>query len=182
MKLQTKRLLMREWKDEDVAPFIRMNDDPRVVRYVEKLADRTATEGWIDAQRDHFEKHGYGLWVLEALGNTGLIGYCGLVNVPYQAHFTPAVEIAWRLVSAHWGLGYATEAASAALSFGFERLGLSEVVANAAVGNSASRRVMERLGMSHDAQDDFDLPGRAEGHPLRRQVLYRIKAGKWLRK
>ncbi|MER8402520.1 GNAT family N-acetyltransferase [Mesorhizobium sp. M1348] len=80
------------------------------------------------------------------------------------------------------GLGYATEAASAALSFGFERLALSEVVANAAVGNSASTRVMERLGMSHHPRDDFDLPGRAEGHPLRRQVLYRIAAGKWLKK
>ncbi|MER8837103.1 GNAT family N-acetyltransferase [Mesorhizobium sp. M0909] len=181
MELLTKRLLLRQWKDEDVEPLARMNDDLRVVRYIAKLTDRSAIHAWINEQREHFKKHGYGLWALERLDVAEFIGFCGVVNVSYQAHFTPAVEIAWRLDPASWGRGYATESASAALSFGFERLGLSEVVANAAVENLASRGVMERLRMSHDPQDDFDHPLKAEGDPLLRQVLYRIKAGDWLK-
>ncbi|MER9726974.1 MULTISPECIES: GNAT family N-acetyltransferase [unclassified Mesorhizobium] len=186
--LQTKRLLLREWKDEDVDSFARMNDDPRVARYLGQFADRAAIEAWRNVQRDHFRTYGYGIWALEDLDTGGGIGFCGLMNVPYQTHFTPAVEIAWRLHAEYWGRGYATEAASAALSFGFERVGLSEVVAYAFVENLASRRVMERLGMSHDPQDDFDLPGGVEAlrrvqgvEALRRQVLYRLKVGDWVK-
>lgn len=177
LQLQTRRLLLREWKDEDVDDFARMNNDLRVVRYVRQLADRTAIEAWRNIQRDHFRRHGYGIWALEALDDGGCIGFCGLMNVPYQTHFTPAVEIAWRLDPNYWGGGYATEAAEAALSFGFERVGLSDVVAYAFVENVASRRVMARLGMSHDPKDDFDLP--EQGDPLRRQVLYRLGAENW---
>ncbi|WP_095204866.1 GNAT family N-acetyltransferase [Mesorhizobium carmichaelinearum] len=182
MELRTQRLLMREWKDEDVEPFARMNDDPRVVKYVARLPGRSAIDAWINAQRDHFRKHGYGLWALEEVGTVGLIGYCGLVNVPYHAHFTPAVEIAWRLHPDCWGRGYATEAAVAALAFGFRNLELKQIVANAAVDNVDSRRVMDRLGMSHDPEDDFDHPLKSIADPLRRQVLYRLTYQDWGRK
>ncbi|TIP18385.1 GNAT family protein [Mesorhizobium sp.] len=179
MNLQTKRLVLRKWNPEDLEPLARINDDPRVVRYVAKLVDRGALAAWIAGQREHFKRHGHGLWALELSGAAKLIGFCGLVKVPYQAHFTPAVDIAWRLAPAHWGRGYATEAASAALAFGFGRLRLNEIVANAAVANLNSRRVMERLGMTHDPQDDFDHPLMAGDDPLQRQVLYRIKAENW---
>lgn len=174
MELRTKRLLLREWKDEDIEPLARMNDDPKVVRYLARLADRNAIEVWINTQREHFKKHGYGLWALQRSDVSGCIGFCGLVNVPYQAHFTPAVEIAWRLYPDWWGRGYATEAAVAALAFGFQNLKLNQIVANAAADNVASRRLMERIGMSHDPKDDFDHPFKAVDDPLRRQVLYRL--------
>ncbi|MER8722159.1 GNAT family N-acetyltransferase [Mesorhizobium sp. M0999] len=179
MNLKTKRLVLREWNPEDLQPLARINNDPRVARYVAKLADRRVLAAWIAGQREHFNKHGYGLWALELSGAAKLIGFCGLVKVPYQAHFTPAVDIEWRLASAHWGRGYATEAASAALAFGFGHLRLNEIVANAAVANLDSRRVMERLGMTHNPTDDFDHPLMAGDDPLQRQVLYRIKAENW---
>ncbi|MER8824499.1 GNAT family N-acetyltransferase [Mesorhizobium sp. M0991] len=175
MELRTDRLLLREWKDQDVEPFARMNDDPRVVRYVATFANRTAIDAWINAQRDHFKRYGYGLWALETVDPAGrFIGFCGLNNVPYEAHFTPAVEIAWRLHPDWWGRGYATEAAFAALAYGFQRLKLNRIVANAAVNNVGSRRVMERIGMSHDPKDDFEHPLKAPDDPLRRQVLYSL--------
>ncbi|CAN7742689.1 GNAT family N-acetyltransferase [Mesorhizobium sp. LjNodule214] len=182
MELRTQRLLMREWKDEDVEPFARMNDDGRVVKYVARLADRIAIDAWVSAQRHHFKRYGYGLWALEASDSAGFIGFCGLTKVPYVAHFTPAVEIAWRLHPDCWGRGYATEAAFASLSFGFQDLELDQIVANAAVDNVESRRVMERIGMSRDPEDDFDHPLKAIGDPLRRQVLYRLTYQEWSRK
>ncbi|RUV40330.1 N-acetyltransferase, partial [Mesorhizobium sp. M5C.F.Ca.IN.020.29.1.1] len=105
MELRTKRLLLRQWKDEDVEPFARMNDDPRVVRYIAKLTDRSAIHAWINEQCEHFKKHGYGLWALERLDVAEFIGFCGVVNVAYQAHFTPAIEVSWRLHPDHWGHG-----------------------------------------------------------------------------
>ncbi|MEI8703445.1 GNAT family N-acetyltransferase [Mesorhizobium sp. ISC15] len=182
MELRTQRLLMREWRDEDVEPFAQMNDDSRVIRYIARLADRIAINAWINAQRHHFKRYGYGLWALEALDAAGFMGFCGLINVPYVAHFTPAVEIAWRLHPNCWGRGYATEAAVAALAFGFQNLKLDQIVSNAAVDNVESRRVMERIGMSHDPKDDFDHPLKAVDDPLRRQVLYRITFLDWQRK
>ncbi|MES0057197.1 GNAT family N-acetyltransferase [Mesorhizobium sp. M0078] len=182
MELRTQRLLMREWKDEDVEPFARMNDDSRVVRYVARLGDRIAIDAWVSAQLHHFKRYGYGLWALETLDAAGFIGFCGLIKVPYVAHFTPAVEIAWRLHPDCWGRGYATEAAIAALTFGFQDLKLDQIVANAAVDNVESRRVMERLGMSHDPEDDFDHPLKTIDDPLRRQVLYRFTHQNWSRK
>lgn len=106
--------------------------------------------------------------------NAGFVGAVGLLWVDYEAHFTPAVEIGWRVSRAFWGLGYAPEGARAAIRFGFDALQLSEIVANTPPGNGKSRRVMSKLGMSHDASDDFDHPLVPEGHPLRRQVLYRL--------
>ncbi|MER8792417.1 GNAT family N-acetyltransferase [Mesorhizobium sp. M0983] len=182
MELRTKRLLLREWTDEDVEPIARMVDDPRVGEYLAKFVDRAGIDAWISAEREYFREHGYGLWAIERLGTAEFIGFCGLVEVGYQARFTPAIEVSWRLHPDHWGHGYATEAAAAVLDFGFENLKLNEIVANAAVGNVASQRVMERIGMSHDPNDDFDHPLKAADDPLRRQVLYRLAYQDWRQK
>jgi RimJ/RimL family protein N-acetyltransferase len=101
------------------------------------------------------------------------VGFVGLSEPDFDALFTPAVEVGWRLGREHWGHGYATEGARAAIAFAFDELGLREIVSFTAASNDRSRRVMERLGMTHDAADDFDHPSLAPGHPLRRHVLYR---------
>lgn len=121
-----------------------------------------------------FEANGFGLWALELRESGELIGFAGLAVPGFEAHFTPAVEVGWRLARSAWGNGYATEAARAALDFGFEQVGLAEVVSFTTVGNERSRAVMERLGMSHDPADDFDHPRLPEDHPRRRHVLYRL--------
>jgi len=120
----------------------------------------------------HWQDHGFGRWAVEIPGEASFIGVVGLAVIPYEAPFTPAVEIAWRLARAYWGRGYATEAARAALDYGFGELGLEEVVAVTVPANQRSRRVMEQLGMTRDPADDFDHPSVAPG-PLKRHVLYR---------
>ncbi|MER8950132.1 GNAT family N-acetyltransferase [Mesorhizobium sp. M0809] len=181
MEMRTKRLLLREWTDEDLESIALLVSDPRVGRYLSPIGDRAAIEAWINRERENFKSRGYGLLAIERLGAPGFLGFCGLIDVGYQEHFTPAVEISWRLHPDNWGHGYATEAAAAALDFGFKDLNLNQIVANAAVDNVASRRVMERIGMSHDPKDDFDHPLKAADDPLRRQVLYRLAYQDWLR-
>ncbi len=123
-----------------------------------------------------FERHGFGLWAVEVLGVAEFVGYVGLSTPGYETAFTPCVEIGWRLASAHWGKGYATEAARAALAYGFETLGLREIVSFTVPANIRSRAVMERLGMQRDPTEDFDHPLLSEGHPLRRHILFRLAA------
>jgi len=172
--------LLRKWSDEDLDPFVALCSDPRVMQYVVKPRDRAAVSAWIDDARSHFDQFGYGMWVIELVGISKFIGFTGLKTVSYQAHFTPAVEIAWRLASSQWGRGYATEAATLALDFGFGELMLDEIVANTASDNWNSRRVMVRLGMKRDPRDDFDHPLMPDGDTLKRQVLYRLQRTRWL--
>jgi len=123
---------------------------------------------------EKFDRHGFGFWAVEIPGVTAFAGFIGL-SVPYlETHFTPCVEIGWRLSTEYWDRGYATEGAKGALRFGFEDLGLAEIVAFTVPGNVRSRRVMEKIAMVRDPADDFDHPLVSEGHPLRRHVLYRI--------
>ena len=175
-ELHTRRLLLREWRDADREPFAAMSADAEVMRFLMPIAD---SDAWIDRQRQHQADHGICFWPAALAQSGEFIGSVGLVQVPYQTHYTPAVEVGWRLARGFWCRGYATEAAAAALRFGFERLGLREIVANTAVDNAASQRVMLRLGMSRDPADDFDHPRVPLGHRLRRQVLYRLAADHW---
>jgi len=146
------------------------------MRYFPSMLTREESDGFAELARSGIEERGWGLWAVEVVGGEPFVGFVGL-NVPsFDAHFTPAVEIGWRLLRRAWGNGYATEAARAALAFGFDELGLEEVVSFTAVANEPSRRVMERLAMTHDPADDFDHPRLAEGDPLRRHVLYRVRA------
>jgi len=126
-----------------------------------------------------FAEHGFGLWAVEVVGVAPFIGYVGLSIPRFEAHFTPAVEVGWRLASAYWGQGYATEGARAALEAGFTQFGLKEIVSFTVPATARSRRVMERIGMTHDPADDFDHPRLAEGDPLHRHVLYRIGRAQW---
>src|SRR5579863_1507201 len=156
-----------------------MSADPEVMRYLLPLADRAASDALAARFRAHFAEHGFGFWALELSGVAPFIGAVGLAVVGFEAHFTPAVELGWRLARPYWGRGYATEAARAALDYGFDRLGLDEIVAYTAPTNLRSRRVMQRLGMTRSEQDDFDHPRVPEGHPLKRHVLYRISREAW---
>lgn len=180
MNIETARLVLRPWTDKDKRPFAEMSADPAVMEHLLPLVGREASDGWIDRQMAHLAEQGFCFWALEAKENSAFVGSVGLLRVGYKAHFTPAVEVGWRVSRAFWGRGYAPEAAAASIRFGFEALRLPEIVANAAPQNASSRRVMEKLGMSHDAMDDFDHSRIAEGHPLRQQVLYRLPRYRWL--
>lgn len=168
------RVRLRHWWPQDRDALWRMQSDPRVMEFLMPVPDRAASDAVADRIAAHFAAHGFGLWVVEVPGETDFAGYAGLVHVPYAEHFTPAVEIGWRFLPDHWGRGYATEAARQCLDFGFETLRLPAIVAITVPANQRSRAVMERLGMTRLEGGDFDLPSTPAGHPLRRQVLYRI--------
>lgn len=171
-ELRTGRLLLRQWCDHDLEPFATLNADPEVRRYFPGLMTRAESDELAARERTLIEERGWGLWAIEA--PEGFVGFVGLAEPQFEAHFTPAVEVGWRLARHAWGRGYATEAGRAALGFGFGELGLDEIVSFTTVANERSRRVMERLGMTHDSADDFDHPLLPPGHPLRPHVLYRI--------
>lgn len=166
---------MRRWRDSDREPFAALNADPEVMRHFPAALSRSDSDALIDRLEDHIDAHGYGLWALERLDDGRLLGFVGLQTVPPELPFAPTTEIGWRLARSAWGQGYATEAARAALRFGFAGVGLAEIVAFTTVGNTRSRAVMERLGMTRDPAEDFDHPGIAPPSPLRRHVLYRIE-------
>ncbi len=171
--LTTPRLILRQWRRADRAPFAALNGDPQVMQFMRNKLDRTASDALADRIEAHIAAHGFGLWAVEVRQVAPFIGFVGFAAPSFQAHFTPCMEIGWRLARAHWGFGYATEAASAAMAHGFQSLGLPEIVSFTFAGNARSRAVMERLGMTHDPRDDFDHPMMAENHPRRPQVLYR---------
>lgn len=180
--LETRRLILRPWRSEDTDPFAAMNADPRVMEHFPRPATREETVATIDRCMRHFAARGFGPWAIEVKGGAPFIGFAGLLTPAFEAHFTPCVEIGWRLAAEHWGFGYATEAAAEALRFGFENAGLEEIVSFTVPANVRSRAVMERLGMRHDAEGDFDHPKVAEGSPLRRHVLYRLQRAEWASK
>jgi RimJ/RimL family protein N-acetyltransferase len=173
-ELRTERLCLRRWRDADRAPFAAMNADPQVMEYLPAPLSREASDALAARIEAHFEERGFGLWAVEVLGDAPFVGFVGLSVPRFEAHFTPCVEIGWRLARTHWGSGFATEGARAVLAFGFETLGLAEIVSFTVPDNRRSRRVMEKLGMTHDPNDDFDHPLLPEGHRLRRHVLYRM--------
>jgi ribosomal-protein-alanine N-acetyltransferase len=175
----TDRLTLRPWHDEDLEPFAAMNADPRVREFFPGTLMYEESAQSVQLIRDHFRRHGFGLWAVEVIGGPPFIGFIGLAHPSFDAPFTPCVEVGWRLAFNAWGRGYATEGARAAVAFGFEELGLDEIVSMTAAGNARSRRVMERLGMTQNPADDFDHPNVAEGHPLRRHVLYRVRRAAW---
>ena len=173
--LRTFRLILRRWRSEDRAPFAALNADPEVMEHFASVLSRAESDALADRIEAHFAKHGFGLWAVEIPDATSFAGFLGLSVPAFQAHFTPCVEVGWRLAGCYWGKGYATEGARAAVRFGFEQLSLAEIVSFTVPLNLRSRRVMERLGMHHSPVDDFEHPALPEGHPLRRHVLYRIK-------
>jgi 3-dehydroquinate dehydratase / shikimate dehydrogenase len=173
-ELRTERTLMRAWRDDDLAPFACLNADEEVMRWFPSTLTRDQSDALAMRIRDRLAEDGWGLWALEVPGVSLFCGFVGLSRVPFEADFTPAVEIGWRLDRPWWGHGYASEAASTCLDYGFEHLGLTEIVSFTTTKNVRSRAVMERLGMKHDPADDFDHPGLPEENPVRPHVLYRL--------
>ncbi|HEY8312944.1 MAG TPA: GNAT family N-acetyltransferase [Candidatus Baltobacteraceae bacterium] len=173
--IETPRLRLRGWRDADVEHWARLNADPRVMEFFPSLYDRARSESGAAEMRATLERDGYGWWVAEIKEGARFAGVIALQDVPFEAPFTPALEVGWRLPFDQWGHGYATEGAAAALDFAFDKLGWSEVVAITPAINIRSQRVMQRLGMTRDASDDFEHPRLETGHRLRRFVLYRAR-------
>jgi ribosomal-protein-alanine N-acetyltransferase len=150
-----------------------MNADPRVMEHFPSVLTSAQSDEIVDRIESHFERYGFGLWAVEVREQIPFIGFVGLAVPSFEAPFMPCVEIGWRLALRAWGYGYATEAARAVLDFGFGPAGLLEIVSFTVPENQRSRRVMERLGMSHDPEDDFDHPSLPD---RRRHVMYRLRA------
>jgi ribosomal-protein-alanine N-acetyltransferase len=172
-ELRTPRLRLRQWRDADLDPFAALNADPEVMRFLGPTLRRKESDALAGRYWAELAEHGYGRWAVEVVDGAPFAGWVGLSEPSFSAHFTPVIQVGWRLARPHWGLGYATEAARAALAFGFASLGLEEIVSLTAATNGPSRRVMERLGMTRDPEDDFDNPNYAPGDPLGPHVLYR---------
>ena len=172
--LHTARLTLRPWLPADREPFARINRDPAVMEFISAPLTTDESNSLVDRIQAHFRQHGFGPWAAELRDPVQFIGYIGLAVPRFQAPFTPAVEIGWRLASEVWRQGLATEGARAVIHHAFENLGLSALVSFTVPSNLSSRRVMEKLAMTHDPSDDFDHPLFPEGHPLRHHVLYRL--------
>jgi RimJ/RimL family protein N-acetyltransferase len=178
-EIRTTRLRLRRWRADDLAPFAALNADPRVVEFLAGPLTREESDALVARIESHFDTHGFGFFAVECLDDGGLAGFVGLSVPRFEAPFTPCVEIGWRLANAVQGRGYATEAARAALAYGFETVGLREIVSFTVPANVRSRRVMEKLGLRRDAAEDFDHPMMPVGHPLRPHVLYRLDVRAW---
>lgn len=174
-KILTERLLLRAWRATDREPFARMNADPRVMEFFPAQLKRPESDALADRIEAGFAKHGYGLWAAELVADRAFIGFVGLSVPSFEAHFTPCVEIGWRLAAEQWGKGLATEGAREVVRYAFGDLRLDSLVSMTVPANLASRRVMEKLGMTHEPADDFDHPNLPAGHPLRRHMLYRLR-------
>ena len=170
--IETGRLLLRQWKPEDREPFALLNADPEVMRYFPATLSRTESDAMADRIQSALNQRKWGLFAAELRSKQAFIGFIGLSVPGFEAFFTPCVEIGWRLAREHWNQGLATEGARAIARFAFENLKLPSIVSFTAEENLPSRRVMEKIGMRHEA--DFDHPKLAQGHPLRRHVLYRL--------
>ncbi len=168
--------MLRPFTDMDRAPFFALNTHPLVVESLGSSPTRAESDAMVERYGQELEREGWGLWAVEAEGGAAFVGLVGLHRVNPALPSAPAVETGWRLHPDHWGRGYASEAAHASLHFGFEEGGLDEIVAFTATLNTRSQAVMERIGMTRDAGGDFDHPGLPEGSPLRRHVLYRVRA------
>jgi ribosomal-protein-alanine N-acetyltransferase len=174
-ELETERLILRRWRVADREPFARMNQDPAVMEHFPAPLTLVETGLLIERIEAHFRERDFGPWAAELRESGEFIGFIGLSIPRFEAAFTPCVEIGWRLDARFWGKGLAMEGARAAVRYGFENLGLPEIVSFTVPANFRSRRVMEKLGMTHDPADDFEHPSIPVGHVMRRHVLYRLK-------
>ncbi|MFI9424790.1 GNAT family N-acetyltransferase [Streptomyces achromogenes] len=174
-ELHTDRLLLRRWRDSDLEPWAAMNADPEVREHLGDLLSRDRSDASVAQYQADFDRRGYGWWAVEVRGTGEFIGFAGLDPVDDGMPFT-GVEIGWRLARSAWGQGYATEAARAVLAYGFDTLGLPEILAVTTSTNHRSQAVMRRIGMIRDPADDFDDPSAPDG-PLRPNVLFRISRG-----
>ena len=180
--IQTERLILRQWSEEDLDPFAALNADARVMEYFPSVLSRQESDQMMKRMQAKIEERGWGWWAVSLVGDEKFIGFIGMNDVDpvsFPAHFAPTVEVGWRLAYPFWSKGYATEGALACLKYGFETLSLGEIVAFTAVQNMRSRAVMERIGMHYNSQDDFDHPKLSKEHKLSSHVLYRVGINEW---
>jgi RimJ/RimL family protein N-acetyltransferase len=177
--IETDRLLLREWREPDLEPFAALNADPRVVEFLPAALTRAESDELVERFVQRWARDGVGLWAVERREDGAFLGFTGLALQVFEAPFTPAVEVGWRLAAEAWGHGYATEAARAALRFGFVTRDLEEIVSFTVPANVRSRAVMERIGMTRDPAEDFEHPRLPPGSPLRHHVLYRLRRSTW---
>lgn len=181
-RLETKRLILRQWQPEDFAIFAQMNADSDVMQYFPKVLSKQTSDVIANKCQQLIKDNGWGFWAVSLQGdlakNDKFIGMVGLNEVHEDMPFAPGVEIGWRLHKDYWRYGYALEAARASLRFAFEVLELDEVVAFTAVINEPSQRLMQRLGMSN-TQQNFEHPMLSANHPLAPHVLYKISREDW---
>jgi RimJ/RimL family protein N-acetyltransferase len=170
-EIGTERLIMRGWRESDLAPWAAMNADPEVRRYVGPLLTFEQAAAWVLNYQDDLDRYGFGFWALEVRASGEFIGFTGLSTADEEMPVT-GVELGWRLARPAWAHGYATEAGRAVLRYGFDTMGLPEVVAVTMAGNARSQAVMRRIGMTTDPAEDFDDPDVSEDS-LRRHVVYR---------
>ena len=172
--LTTERLILRRWHADDREPFAALNVDPVVMAHFLNPLTREESGAFVDRIEVEFDDCGFGLWAVEVPCRASFIGFVGLHRVPFDAPFTPAVEVGWRIAREHWGHGFATEAAREAVRFGFDDAKLDDIVSFTTLANTRSWQVMERIGMVRGA--DFDHPNVPEGHRLRSHILYEFPA------
>ena len=177
---ETKRLILREWQDSDLAPFIAMGQDPLVMEYFPSLLNPEESSAMIERVKLVFKESGFCFYACELKTSREFIGFIGLSAPKFQANFTPCVEIGWRIASKHWGKGYATEGALKCLEVGFNQFNLDEIVSFAVKDNYKSHNVMDKIGMQRDLSGDFLHPNLAADHSLAPHVLYRIPKSLWL--
>jgi len=170
--IETPRLILRQWQQADIEPYVLLNYDPEVAEFFPSTLTREETMAQIDRATNHIKQHGFGFFAVERKDNGEFIGFTGLSHPRFESHFTPCVEIGWRLSKANWGNGFATEAAKACLQFGFETLKIDEIFSFTAEHNIRSENVMKKIGMVKAGY--FEHPSIAGGHPLKRHVLYKI--------
>jgi RimJ/RimL family protein N-acetyltransferase len=171
--IETERLILRRYREEDREPFAELNGDPRVGDWLGGAIDRAASDAMLDRINAHIDEHGWGLWAAERKSDRRLIGFAGLATVKAGAlPLGPAVEMGWRLIPDAWGSGFATEGARAALAWGLANIDIEEIIAFTAASNVKSQAVMTRIGMVADPARDFDHPRLTSDHPLLRHVVY----------
>ena len=179
--LETNKLILRTWIDGDLEPLTAINADPKVCEYLPSIGTRATTIAMMQRFINHYDEHGFSAYAVELKATHEMIGFTGLITPSFDADFMPAIEVGWRLASTHWNKGYATEAALAALNYGFVELSLNEIVSFTVVKNNASRRVMEKIGLHHNPNDDFDHPKLEDDSPLKRHVFYRLTKNDYLK-
>ena len=178
--LFTNRLKLAVFSQSHVSELVRLNADPEVMRYFPATLNPEESVALLQRITEHQRINGYSLFALHLKESDAFVGWCGLMKVPFFAHFAPAVEIGWRLNKIFWGKGLAPEAAKSVLRFGFLELGLSEIVSFTAELNQPSLRVMQKIGMQCNPEDTFDHPKLPVNHPLQRHILYRSQKTDWL--
>ncbi len=175
MILESERLILRPWSQEDKKPFAAMNADPDVMRFFPSPSSEDQSNASVDRAIEHQKNYSFCFWAAELKSDNSFAGFIGLQHVPDSLPCAPAVEIGWRLAKHTWGRGLAPEGARAALKYGFNVLKLDEIVSLAPKLNEPSLRVMQKIGMVTDPAEDFDHPLLDDDSPLKPCKLYRLK-------